>query len=71
MQNFRKLAQLKIPKKRGELRAICRASDEILTIIMTKIWTQNRKFNKVITLEPEGNSTRSKKRFVQLDEVNT
>ena len=38
----------------------------VILIIMTKIWAQNHKFDKVITFEPDGILTRSKRRFVHL-----
>ena len=43
----------------------------ILILILTKIWTENDKFDKVKTFEPEEISTRSKRGFVHLNEVNT
>ena len=66
MQNFRKLAQLEIPKNRGEHK--CRTKILII-ILMTKIWTQYRKYDKVITFEHDRISTRSKRRFVHLGKV--
>ena len=42
----------------------------IIIILMTKIWAQNRQFDKVITFEPNGILTRSKRRYVHLGEVN-
>jgi len=51
MQNFRKLAQLEIPKKRGELRARCRASDKDLPYYHYPYYYHEKKFGlKIVNL---------------------
>ena len=65
VQHFGKLVQLKISKNRKELRS----SDEDPPYYCYKTWAQNRKFDKVLTFEPDGILTRSKRRFVHLGEV--
>ena len=45
VQNFRKLAQLKIPKNREELRTICEASDEDPYYYYDNNLGSNRKFD--------------------------
>ena len=42
-----------------------------IILIMTRIQVQNRKFDKVVTFEAVRISTRSKRGFVHLGEVNT
>ena len=58
-------AQLKIPKNRGELECLTK-----ILIIMTKIWAEKRKFDKVVNFEADQISTCSQQRFVHSGEVN-
>ena len=62
--------QWEVCKNRGELRARCQASDED-PYHRNTILAQNHKPDKVLTFEPDAISTRSKRRFVDLGEVNT
>ena len=61
----------KYPKILGNCGLDVKRLTKILTLIMTNIWVQNCKFNKLKISEPDGISTRSKKQFVQLGEVYT
>ena len=70
MQGFRKLAQWMVCKNQGELRARCQAFDKY-PYYKKPILAQNHKPDKVITFEPDAISTRSKRHFVDLGEVNT
>ena len=60
------------PKTEGNCeRYVKRLTKILILILMTKIWTKNRKFDKVTTFEPEEILTRCKRWFVHLGEVNT